>query len=76
MGLVGRKGSLSYCLILTGTPPRLAKESIDFSKTLPQHGDNPPRPFSFMNDKVWLKVRSAEGHGPSLSEDFHSEDVT
>lgn len=38
----------------TGTPPRLEKDSIDFtkcSKTLP---DDSPVPFSFMSDNVWL----------------------
>jgi tRNA uridine 5-carboxymethylaminomethyl modification enzyme len=31
----------------TGTPPRLASESINFNKLVAQPGDNPPRPFSF-----------------------------
>ncbi|MEW6570116.1 MAG: tRNA uridine-5-carboxymethylaminomethyl(34) synthesis enzyme MnmG [Nitrospirota bacterium] len=30
----------------TGTPPRLDARTIDFSKTEPQYGDNPPPPFS------------------------------
>ena len=30
----------------TGTPPRLDRKTIDFSKTTPQPGDKPPRPFS------------------------------
>lgn len=30
----------------TGTPPRLDKSSIDFSKTEIQRGDNDPKPFS------------------------------
>ena len=36
----------------TGTPPRIAKNSIDFSKTTPQPGDEVPRPFSYIVDKV------------------------
>ena len=32
----------------TGTPARLNKRSIDFSKMLIQPGDHPPRPFSFI----------------------------
>lgn len=36
----------------TGTPPRIKKNSIDFSKTVPQPGDEVPRPFSYMIDKV------------------------
>jgi tRNA uridine 5-carboxymethylaminomethyl modification enzyme len=30
----------------TGTPPRLVKSSIDWSKTVPVHGDKHPVPFS------------------------------
>ncbi len=36
----------------TGTPPRIDLYSIDFSKTLEQASDNPPRPFSFQNDTI------------------------
>ena len=32
----------------TGTPARLDKNTIDWSKCVRQDGDNPPRPFSFM----------------------------
>ena len=32
----------------TGTPPRIAGNSIDFSKTLPQPGDTPTPIFSFL----------------------------
>ncbi|XP_011882975.1 PREDICTED: protein MTO1 homolog, mitochondrial [Vollenhovia emeryi] len=38
----------------TGTPPRLEKESIDFTKCLEVLPDSSPIPFSFMNDNVWL----------------------
>lgn len=40
----------------TGTPARLAKRSIDFSKLPVQKGDDPPMPFSFMNSEVEIKV--------------------
>ncbi len=36
----------------TGTPPRLAKNTIDFSELAEQPGDAPPVPFSFLNDAV------------------------
>lgn len=36
----------------TGTPPRLDKQSIDFSTLEVQPGDSPPAPFSFLNETV------------------------
>ncbi|KAI0738211.1 glucose-inhibited division protein A subfamily [Daedaleopsis nitida] len=36
----------------TGTPARLAMDSIDFSRLEVQRGDEDPWPFSFMNDRV------------------------
>ena len=36
----------------TGTPPRLEKSSIDFSKTSVQKGDNVFLPFSFFSSKI------------------------
>lgn len=45
----------SMSRLKTGTPPRIVKSSIDFSSLEQQPGDNPPTPFSFMNDRVWIK---------------------
>lgn len=39
----------------TGTPPRLARGTIDFTKLEPQLGDDPPMPFSYLNDEVSVK---------------------
>lgn len=36
----------------TGTPPRLDKNSINFSKLEIQHGDEPPQNFSFFTPKI------------------------
>jgi len=36
----------------TGTPPRLDAKTIDFSKTEPQYGDDPPMPFSYSTEKI------------------------
>ncbi|XP_042795099.1 protein MTO1 homolog, mitochondrial isoform X1 [Panthera leo] len=39
----------------TGTPPRIAKESINFSILNKQTPDNPSIPFSFISETVWIK---------------------
>lgn len=39
----------------TGTPPRLAKGSINFDTLEKQPGDNPPAPFSYLNESVDVK---------------------
>ncbi len=36
----------------TGTPPRLLKSSIDFSRLEEQHADEHPVPFSFQTDRI------------------------
>jgi tRNA uridine 5-carboxymethylaminomethyl modification enzyme len=36
----------------TGTPPRLHRRSIDFSRFEEQKGDDPPVPFSFMSGAI------------------------
>lgn len=41
----------------TGTPPRIKKDTIDFTNARIQHGDSPPVPFSFMNERVWIDTK-------------------
>jgi tRNA uridine 5-carboxymethylaminomethyl modification enzyme len=36
----------------TGTPPRLDKNTIDFSVMIPQPGDDPPPPFSYRTERI------------------------
>ena len=36
----------------TGTPPRLDRQSIDFSAFQVEHGDDPPVPFSFATGRI------------------------
>uniref|UniRef100_A0A0R3RUB7 Protein MTO1 homolog, mitochondrial n=1 Tax=Elaeophora elaphi TaxID=1147741 RepID=A0A0R3RUB7_9BILA len=38
----------------TGTPARLLKKTIDFSKFSPQYPDRKPIPFSFLTEHIWL----------------------
>lgn len=47
---------LNMSRLKTGTPPRLNADSIDYSVCSVQKGDDPPLPFSFINDRVWIKV--------------------
>ncbi len=54
MGLADslRNLGLKMGRLKTGTPPRLDARSIDFSKTTPQYGDDPPPPFSYSTGKI------------------------
>lgn len=36
----------------TGTPPRIARRSLDFSRMEPQYGDLPIPPFSFLHEGI------------------------
>ena len=48
-GCLARLG-LELGRLKTGTPPRLDRETIDFSKFEVQPGDEEPAPFSFLNE--------------------------
>ena len=41
----------------TGTPPRLDRDSIDFSVMVPQSGDDPPPPFSCRTERIHVPQR-------------------
>jgi tRNA uridine 5-carboxymethylaminomethyl modification enzyme len=53
-GLSGSLLKLGFELkrLKTGTPPRLLKKSIDFSRMDLQEGDQPPKPFSYLADTL------------------------
>jgi len=58
----------------TGTPPRLDAKTIDFSKTEPQYGDEPPLPFSHSTEKItnpqlpcYITYTNSETHGIILA---------
>ncbi|HET6350091.1 MAG TPA: tRNA uridine-5-carboxymethylaminomethyl(34) synthesis enzyme MnmG [Candidatus Krumholzibacteria bacterium] len=36
----------------TGTPPRVVRDTVDFSRLDPQPGDRPPRPFSYRTQRI------------------------
>lgn len=57
IGLADTLNNCGFALgrLKTGTPPRLAKSTIDFSKCKEMFADEVPVPFSFLNEKVWLE---------------------
>lgn len=53
----------------TGTPPRLLRASIDVASLERQRGDDPPRPFSFLTERIdrpqvdcWITWTSESTH--------------
>ena len=53
----------------TGTPPRIARASLDLDKLQTQPGDKDPVPFSFMTDRIdrpqihcWITHTNARSH--------------
>jgi len=55
----------------TGTPPRLYRGSIDFSKTEEQPGDTPIRPFSFLTKEI--KTEQVSCYITATNENTHDE---
>jgi len=60
---------LSLRRFKTGTPPRIHRASVDFSKMTVQPGDDDPEPFSFAAERVpdnravcWLTYTNEETH--------------
>jgi tRNA uridine 5-carboxymethylaminomethyl modification enzyme len=70
MGLSGSLKELGLELgrLKTGTPPRLLRRSIDFSKTSPQAGDDPVPYFTYWKDDLF-HVEQMENGRPM----FHVE---
>ena len=80
-GRVGERAvrGISECLadlglrlvrLKTGTPPRLHRDSIDFSRTTPQEGDDPPRPFSHFTRS--LEVDQIRCHLTATTAETHA----
>jgi tRNA uridine 5-carboxymethylaminomethyl modification enzyme len=49
-----REAGFTLGRLKTGTPPRLDRDTIDFSVLERQPGDSPPSPFSYLNDSVQI----------------------
>lgn len=64
-----RNNGLIVQRLKTGTPPRINKETIDFSKCEAQYPDETPVPFSYSTEKItadqipcWITYTSEETH--------------
>ena len=64
-----KKLGLTLGRLKTGTPARLDRDTINWSKCERQDGDNPPRPFSFMTKDLsqeqvpcWITHTTPETH--------------
>ena len=55
----------------TGTPARVHRDSIDFSKTVPQPGDVPVVPFSFDTPEISVQLPQITCHLTYTNEETH-----
>ncbi|MFQ5805586.1 MAG: tRNA uridine-5-carboxymethylaminomethyl(34) synthesis enzyme MnmG [Phycisphaerae bacterium] len=71
LGLSGSLKALGLELgrLKTGTPPRVRRDTVDFSRVAEQPGDADPAPFSFMHDRLsqpqvscWVTYTNPEVH--------------
>lgn len=79
VGLSGALREMGLVLgrLKTGTPPRVARDSVDYAALAPQPGDETPAPFSFMNDTLsqsqvdcWITRTTPEAHA-LIRENLH-----
>ncbi|MEW6251653.1 MAG: tRNA uridine-5-carboxymethylaminomethyl(34) synthesis enzyme MnmG [Planctomycetota bacterium] len=64
-----RSLGLTLGRLKTGTPPRVARDSVDFARLQEQPGDAGPAPFSFLTDRItqpqvccWLTWTNPQVH--------------
>jgi tRNA uridine 5-carboxymethylaminomethyl modification enzyme len=78
-GEMAAKGLSNYLLnhsfttgrLKTGTPPRLALDSIDFSQTNEQPGDTNPKPFSVFSNGSFPKLKQISCYLTYTNENTH-----
>ncbi|GAA5925286.1 hypothetical protein JCM10213_008751 [Rhodosporidiobolus nylandii] len=67
-----REAGFELGRLKTGTPPRLAKDSIKFDGLGEQKGDMPAKPFSFLTDKVANEDNQVSCYQTSTNEASHA----
>ncbi|KAJ1984535.1 Mitochondrial Translation Optimization [Dimargaris cristalligena] len=55
----------------TGTPPRLDGRTIDYTHLVPQEGENPATPFSYLNEQVAIPQGQVLCHQTKTNEQSH-----
>ncbi len=66
-----RKNGVVLTRFKTGTPARIDKRSIDFSKCVEQKGDTPVVPFSFSTDPASVQIEQESCYLTYTNEETH-----
>ncbi|KAG0641709.1 glucose inhibited division protein A-domain-containing protein [Tuber brumale] len=66
-----REAGFKLGRLKTGTPPRIDGRTIDYKSLLPQLGDDPPMPFSYMNEKVQIE-QQLQCHSTHTTPESHN----
>ncbi|GAA6058743.1 hypothetical protein JCM10212_003431 [Sporobolomyces blumeae] len=67
-----REAGFELGRLKTGTPPRLRKQSIDFTGLGVQEGDVPAKPFSFLTDRVANEDNQVNCYQTATNMDSHA----
>ena len=66
-----KEAGIKFYRFKTGTPARVDKRSVDFSKMEAQKGDDPIIPFSFSTDRVSIQKEQIDCYLTYTNEDTH-----
>ncbi|KAJ1969427.1 Mitochondrial Translation Optimization [Dispira parvispora] len=66
-----QKAGFQLSRMKTGTPPRLDGRTIDYSQLVPQDGEIPAVPFSYLNDKVAVRQGQVQCHQTKTNSRSH-----
>ena len=66
-----KEAGIKFYRFKTGTPARVDKRSVDFSKMEAQKGDDPIVPFSFSTDRDYIQKEQIDCYLTYTNEDTH-----